>query len=218
MIVVIGRPALQEGPSPVPGGRAAEVALAAAAAGARVEVVGRVGDDPAGDQLVLALSRAGIGHAALLRDPSRPTIVLPVPEEAGFAVEADPEARALDDPGPPLEPAEVSMGLRYLGDFTVLVVADDLTPVALRAAVDGARFAGSHLVLLMAQTDEAEPAGEDVIEGLPGDALVLAARGPGDREPAALIGRYAAAVDAGTPPEEAFAGAVGRGWESAAGS
>ena len=45
--------------------------MAAAAPRAAVEIVGRVGDDPDGDALMIALARAGVGHVAVLRDPAR---------------------------------------------------------------------------------------------------------------------------------------------------
>ena len=76
MIVVVGGLGWRQGDPAGPAGRACEVALAAAAAGARVEIVARAGDDATGDALMLALSRAGIGHVAVLRDPSHPTPIL----------------------------------------------------------------------------------------------------------------------------------------------
>ena len=42
-----------------------------------MEIVARAGDDATGDALMIALSRAGIGHVAVLRDPSHPTPILP---------------------------------------------------------------------------------------------------------------------------------------------
>ena len=50
--------------------------------------------------------------------------------------------------GPRLEPADVALGLQYLTGFAVLVVADDVPADALPACVDGAQFAGAHLVIL----------------------------------------------------------------------
>ncbi len=84
MIVIVGNPAWRAADPAVPAGRACEVAVAAAARGRRVELLGRAGDDAAGDALLLALAQAGVGHVAVLRDPARPTpIVEPAPEEAG---------------------------------------------------------------------------------------------------------------------------------------
>jgi sugar/nucleoside kinase (ribokinase family) len=78
MIVVVGLPAYADSPDgeKCAGGMAVEVAAASKGRGGQVELVGKVGEDGAGDAVVLALGRLGIGHAALLRDPVRPTPVL----------------------------------------------------------------------------------------------------------------------------------------------
>ena len=54
-------------------GTAGLIAMAARGAGGSVELVGSVGDDATGDEVVVALGRAGIGHAAVLRDPTADT-------------------------------------------------------------------------------------------------------------------------------------------------
>ena len=76
VIVVVGTPAWRAAEPAGPDGRACRVALAAAERGAAVELIGRAGDDPAGDAMLLALARAHVGHVALLRDPARPTPIL----------------------------------------------------------------------------------------------------------------------------------------------
>ena len=48
-----------------------------------VQLVGRVGEDPAGEATLLALARDGIGHVATLRDPARPTPALAAAVTAG---------------------------------------------------------------------------------------------------------------------------------------
>jgi hypothetical protein len=214
MIVVLGTLAWREAPAPGAVGRAPEIALAAAARGARAEVVGRVGDDRAGDALVIALAGAGVGHAAVLRDPVHATPVLaPVPADDDpdpFADDA-PAAAAPRGFGPRLEPADVALGLSYLTSFGVLVVTDDVPASALPACVDGALFAGAHLVVIV-------PTGRRPPDALPADATVLAAPDVADDGAfAALVGAYAAAVDAGEEPASAFRTATGAvGWEPAA--
>jgi hypothetical protein len=94
------------------------VALACAAAGSAVQLVGIVPDDPAGDASVLELSRSGVGHAAVLRAPIRP-----------------------------IEPADIELALRYLQDVRV-VVAADLDPAGLSAAAAGAGYAGAALIVI----------------------------------------------------------------------
>ena len=213
MIVVVGPPAWRSGEPGSPAGRTCEVALAAVEAGARAEIVGRIGDDPSGDALLIALARRGVGHAATLRDPARPTPVLhaaaglDVGDEAVFA-EPDPlhpASRATD--GPRLQPADVALGLQYLTAFAVLVVADDAPLDVLRACLDGAAFAGASLVVLVAEGSEA-PA------GLPAAATVLEAPPADEGAFSRLVGRYAARLDAGDDPARAFAGALDEGWEA----
>ena len=83
--MVLGRPRVYR-PEPdgelAPGGLAVELALASARAGAEVELVGAVGDDPEGDRIVVELGRAGVGHAALMRDPATRTPLVGQPRDA----------------------------------------------------------------------------------------------------------------------------------------
>ena len=71
--------------NPVATGSAARIALTAADRGAAVQLIGKVGDDPDGEALILALAQGHVGHVALLRDPAHRT---PVDIEA-----ADPSTR-----------------------------------------------------------------------------------------------------------------------------
>ena len=126
VIVVVGRPALAAataGGPDRPAGSVALIALAAAGAGAAVELVGAVGDDDRADALAVALGRAGVGHAALLRLAGATT------------------PRWGDDAAswPRLDAADLDLGLRYVPECRVLVLAEPLPPavrdVALEAAV-----------------------------------------------------------------------------------
>ena len=70
MIVVIGTPIGRlHDDVVVAGGTASRVALAAAGLGRTVQLVGKTGDDPTADGVVLDLARGGVGHVALLRTP-----------------------------------------------------------------------------------------------------------------------------------------------------
>lgn len=211
MIVIVGSLAWRGGDQPAPAGRACEVALAAAALGARVEIVGRTGDDPTGDAVMLGLARAGIGHVAVLRDPSRPTpvIVTPAPADDELAEDGEGgEDPAPAKPGPALDAGDVSLGLQYLTAFAVLVVTDDVPSAAVPVAVEAAGFTGAHLVLLTPA--DGEP------PDVPGQATILAAPAAADDGAfARLVGTYAAGLDRGTEPGRAFAEAVGAaGWEA----
>ena len=214
MIVVVGGLGWRQGDPAGPAGRACEVALAAVAAGAQVEIVARAGDDATGDALMLALARAGIGHVAVLRDPSHPTPILPAlgtvtdDDPADLASEAAAEPARRQDAGvigPVLDAADVSLGLHYLTAFGVLVVTDDVPAPAVPVAVEAAGFAGAHLVLLVS----GDPSSGAAALTLPADATVLAVPADDEGAFATLVGAYAAALDSGAEPAAAFAGAVG---------
>ncbi|MEO5919187.1 MAG: hypothetical protein ABIQ17_06475 [Candidatus Limnocylindrales bacterium] len=99
---------------------ATAVATRAVALEAVAQVVGIVPEGADGDSTLLALSEAGVGHAAVLRAASRP-----------------------------LERADLDLALRYLPDARV-VVAVDLDAELLPALADGAAFAGAPLVVVTA--------------------------------------------------------------------
>jgi hypothetical protein len=209
VIVVLGTPAWRSADPPGPAGLACGVALTAASRGRRVELVGRVGDDPDGDALVIALSRGGVGHAAVLRDPVRATpraAAGPEPEGVGDAASEPPG----DAPAAPrLEPADVSLALSYLTAFSVLVVTDDVPADTLPAALDGAGFAGAHLVLLLAPDASPPP-------GIPAASTVLVVPDGGDDGAfATVVGVYAEGLESGLDPATAFRAAIGD-WQPAA--
>ena len=245
MIVVVGDPTLRFEGGGAPGGAggpAAALARACVGAGASVQLAGKVGDDPAGDEILLALTRDGIGHVALLRDAGVTTrLDAPaVAADAGLA-EVDPEADewavAADDdpegapgatdpadraaPGPArtaapvsmLAPEDLDLALRYLSTFAVLIVAQPLSPETLAVAVESAAYSGAHLVVV-----DGPDSATATLAAVPADditALESPLADP-DGDFAGLVGRYAAALDGGTPPSAAFRAALGAaGWEAA---
>ena len=182
MIVVLGRPELDE--RGALSGRAGRVAAAAAGAGASVELVGSVTDDGDGDATITELGREGIGHAAVLRMPTTGA--------------------------PRLDAADIELGLRYVTECRVVVVADALDAAALAAAIDGARYHRAALVIAAAQS--ALPRDAE----LPSDTTVLDAPDEDDGAFAALVGRYAGQLDAGRGAADAWRDALNStGWESA---
>lgn len=196
MIVILGRPGLSDrGALDRPAGR---VARAAAGAGGRVELVGSVGDDENGEAVALELGRAGIGHAALLRDPAGVT-----PHVADEDAEGG-EAGSL----PRLDAADVDLGLHYLADCHVLVVAEPLEAAAVAVATAAAAYHGAALIVIT-------PAGT-VPDGLPDSATVLEMPDHDEGAFAELVGRYAASLEKGRPAAEAWHDALTEtGWESA---
>ncbi len=207
MIVVIGEiGASGAGPGMAPSGLAAGIALAAAAAEARVEIVARLGDDAAGDAVLLALAAAGVGHVATLRDAAHATRLVEPPAEP-----IDPDGLDGDDVGeapgadariaPTLDAADVGLALRYLDDYRVIVLVHPADDGVVSEVVAATGWATAHLVVVSEPT---APAPSD----LPADALLLAA--PGDAEGiAGILGRYAAAVDGGDASATAFRAIVG---------
>jgi ribokinase len=195
VIVVVGRPFVALGPAgPIAGGVASLVAMACVKAGAKVELVGTIGDDDAGDAVAVDLARAGVGHAALLRIPGVAT---------SLAVDA---AVA---PGPRLDGRDLDLGLRYVADFRVLVAAEPL-PAELEAIVlEAAAYAGAAIVAVTAH-------GGSVGGALADAATLLEAPEEALGPFAEMVGRYAAGLDAGADPAAAFAAAAhGAGWEPA---
>ncbi len=216
MIVVIGSPIgrLVDG-HVAAWGAASQTALAAAGAGRAVQLVGRIGDDPTADGLLIDLARGKVGHVAVLRDPARATPLAPattLDEEPSDidSVEAPIDATTPPAPGVALDAADVELGLRYLTDFGVVVVAEPTGTAVLAVAAEAASWNDAVLILVVG----AEAAMPD---GLPAGAIVFEAP---DDDPdgafAGLVGHFAAAIDDGADPGAAFRGALADdGWTEA---
>ena len=213
VIVVIGSPVLHRDPDSAVaeiGGLAGRIALVAAAANRRVQLVAKLGDDDAGDAVLLALTGAGVGHAAVLRDASHATPVI-----VAAAQPADEDPFPADEPsGPPpvglaLEAGDVQLALRYLTDFQVVVIAVPLDAGTLATAIEAAGFAGA----------TPDPAGRGRFgrRSPVWSRAVTAFEAPADAEPAfaTMVGQYAAGLDAGRDPRVAFLVRRRREWESA---
>ena len=236
MIVVIGSPLFVPGSDGGPseaGGLAAGVATVAAAAGRTVQLVGRVGEDPAGEATLLAVARAGVGHVATLRDAARPTPALDpidgdadgagaedlaVPVEAlivELAARRRGSTRTAERPGRrsdrPVRPRSItttsSSRCGILDSFAVVVIAEPLDPAAQAVVADAAAYAGATLIALVGSADEgrAAPAAAIVLEAPASDPDGVFAR---------TIGELAAAIDGGTDPATALGSVVAaRGWQ-----
>jgi hypothetical protein len=224
VIVVVGSPIGRIADGLVlAAGTAARVALAAAAAGRSVQLVGKTGDDPTADAVVLDLARGGVGHVALLRDPARGTPLEPPPVDGSVDADAVGSNDPADDPivtdprsgrvvgdGPLLDGADVDLGLRYLTEFAVVVLAEPADPDTLAIVADAARWGEARMVVVVG-------AGEGTPDGLPDDVVVLEAP---DADPdgvfATLVGNFAAALDEGVEPGEAFRVSIASdGWTGA---
>jgi hypothetical protein len=198
------------------GGTASRVALAAAKLGRTVQLVGKTGDDPTADGVVLDLARGGVGHVALLRDPGRATPLETVAPDAidQEAAEVDPDADAAEAPPevprPALEAADVELGLRYLTDFAVVVLAEPADAQTISVVADAARWGEARMILVL-------DAGQTVPDGLPGEVTVFESPGSDpDGAFADLVGTFAASIDEGTEPGAAFRSSIASdGWTEA---
>ena len=219
-MIVVGSPLVELGDSrPRAGGPAVAIARAARIGGAEVQIVGKVGEDPNGDAVLLDLAAVGIGHVAILRDPSRPTGEVGTHADMDLEpFDDDPQGPAGDhsptgattDP-PRLDAEDLDLALRYLTDYGVIVVAEPLPDASLDVVTRAASWASAALVVVT-------PAGATPGPNLPRDATVFEAP-PADQDGAfaGVVGAYAAAIDKGSTPAEAFDGvAESAGWARAA--
>jgi hypothetical protein len=229
VIVVVGQPLYRESEAGVAvDGLPARIAMTAAAHGRSVQLVGKAGEDEAGDAVALALAKGGVGHVALLREAGMPTAwAVSSGRDAteavtGASMPAVDVDHAEDDPpasesatqpaerGITLEAADIDLALRYLTDFTVLVLADPADADVVRVAAAAASWGNSRLIAVV-------PMGEVEPAGLPPDAIVFEAP---DADPdgvfATMVGSFAAALDEGGDPADAFRSSVeSSGWTPA---
>lgn len=220
MIIVVGSPgfrAASENASSAAVGVAADIAREAVSSGSTVELVGKIGDDAAGDALVLALAAARIGHAALLRDAAHGT---PLAGEDGTGDDDDPDLVAEErapggdglvpeDPAerPAVDAGDLSLAFRYLSDYQVIVVADPIDGASAEVVAEAAAFAGAQVVVVGHESTQ-------VAEALASATVLEAPPLDPDRVFAAVVGRYAAELDRGVLPADAFKSAVsGAGWQ-----
>jgi hypothetical protein len=183
-----------------------------------------VGDDDAGDAILVALGQAGVSHAATLRDPANatPTWTALTEEEAGTEGplsddDSDGRLTAGFPAGLPLEAADVELALRYLTDFRVVVLAAGLDDATIRVALEAAVYAGAHVIRFDGVSQSSGGSVGATAGRAEPDVTVVAPSSGAVGSFATLIGRYAAGLDGGQPPEPAFRDAVRlSGWEPAA--
>lgn len=216
MIVVIGQAVYRASEAgAVVDGLAARIALSAAGHGRSVELVGRTGEDPEGDAVLLALTRGGVGHVALRRDAGMrtPRASDLVDDDPGGETEdpkAGPPPSASETEGEPaMDAADVDLALRYLMDYRVIVLADSVRGDVLSVVSAAAGWADARMIVVAS-------AGAQPPEDLPRDAIVL--EGP-DSDPggtfATQVGSLAAALDDGDDPTLAFLASIAEtGWEA----
>jgi ribokinase len=203
VIVVVGRPGLNA--DGAVDGACGLIAVAAARAGGKVELVGTVGDDADGDAVITELGRNGIGHAAVLRDPAGATPRVDKGTDTGATDASGTSAGGM----PRLDAADIDLGLRYLAECQVLIVAEPLPDEALAVAGAAAEYHGAQLLVIA-------EAGAEPPNDLPDKSTLLERPAEDGGAFAQLVGRYAALLDSDHPPLHAWREAIeAGGWEPA---
>ncbi len=173
---VVGRTAVL-----APGGKGANQAAAAGRLAGGVAMVGRVGDDPAGERQLAALAEAGVDTAGVRRTPGTPTGSATIPVEDGSGenlIVVVPGANAA------LAPADVDVPAVRRAAVVLLQLEVPLETV--RAAADAA---SGTVVLTPAPPRPLPPellARVAVLVPNEHELVQLAGAGPGTRTPAEL--------------------------------
>jgi ribokinase len=161
-----------------PGGKGANQAAAAGRLGPGVRMVGRVGDDAAGERQLAALAGGGVDVGAVRRTPGIPTGSATIPVEDGTGenlIVVVPGANAA------LTPGDVTGGA--VRDATVLLLQLEVPLAAVRAAA----AAAEGTVVLTPAPPQPLPAGllelVDVLVPNEHELLALAGAAPGSRSP-----------------------------------
>ena len=167
-----------------------EVARRAAATGARVEMVGVVPGDPAGDRRLAELAGAGIGHATVIRTGAKG-----------------------------IEPADLELALRYLPEIRVIVLVRP-DAVLVPAATDAATWTAAELVIIGSDGDEGvesfteRPDSTEAEAAGPvdhaGSSSIILDPPPSDPDGtfAGFVAALAVRMDAGEPPGTAWSSTV----------
>jgi ribokinase len=147
-----GETALAASVRSTPGGKGANQAVAAARAGAHVQFVGAVGDDPSAAQLRDHLNTNGVGTDGLITVPGRSGTAVVIVDSAGenIIVVAPGANRGLT-----LDPAVLG---ELVADCDVLLLQLEIPVATATAAARAARSAGVTVIL------NASPAGGDEAE------------------------------------------------------
>jgi ribokinase len=181
-----------------PGGKGANQAVAAARLGAEVAMVGRVGKDSFGDELLMNLKKDGVSIEGVEHDPNEPTgAALILVEEGGENMIA--VARGA---GRMVGEADVSRATKGLRERDVLLLQLEIPMAAVAAAARAGNAVGARVILNAAP---AAPLDAGLVSQL--EVLVI-----NELEAEAFLGRPAANP---AQAEEAARAAVAMGAQSA---
>lgn len=165
-----------------PGGKGANQAAAAGRLGGGVQMVGRVGDDPAAGRQLAALAEAGVDVARVHRTPGVPTGSATIPVEDGTG-----ENLIVVVPGANASVTPEDVGVDAVRQAGVLLLQLE---VPVDAVVAAARAAGGTVVLTPAPARPLPPELLDRVDVLvpnEHELAQLAGVAPGERPPGELV-------------------------------
>ena len=127
----------------IPGGKGANQAVASARLGARVRMIGRVGADAFGVDLVAGLSEDGVDTSGVVIDASEPTgsALIVVDRDGQNTITVAPGANST------VGDAEVMRLRQGLGPGDVVVLQLEIPLPAVLAAIEAAHEAGAFVIL-----------------------------------------------------------------------
>jgi ribokinase len=135
------------------GGKGANQAVAAARLGARVTLVGCLGNDVFGDQAIAGYQREGINTSYIVRDPEAASgvalIIVDAQGENSIAVASGANAR--------LSAGDVERAADQISQADVLLVQLEVPMDAVRTAIELAHKAGVPVILNPAPAKEMDP-------------------------------------------------------------
>ena len=136
-----------------PGGKGANQAVAAARLGGQVAMVGRVGNDRFGAELIENLDRNGVDSSGIERDPAAPTgaALIYVEDGGQNMIVVAPGANAT------VGPADAQRAAARLGPGDLLLMQLEIPIAVIESAVDSARRAGAFIVLNAAPAQRLQP-------------------------------------------------------------
>jgi ribokinase len=180
-----GETALGQSFARFPGGKGANQAVAAARLGASVRMVGQVGQDPFGDELVAGLERERVDTTGVRRVSTGTGVALIVVDESGqnFIVWV-PGANAAWEKG---AMADVEL---WAARCRLLVLPLEVPRDVAQRAIRAAKKAGARVILNPAphrEGDEACFGNVDVLVPNEVEAALFAGVGPGERQDWAVV-------------------------------
>jgi ribokinase len=136
-----------------PGGKGANQAVAAARLGGQVAMVGRVGNDSFGAELIENLDRNGVDSSGIERDPAAPTgaALIYVEDGGQNMIVVAPGANAT------VGPADAQRAAARLGPGDLLLMQLEIPIAIIESAVQAARRAGAFIVLNAAPAQRLQP-------------------------------------------------------------